>query len=214
MRTRNHTIDLSTRKGVTLILIFAAVTMPFLVILYDQNGDTIYYRVYDKCELSINLPVHTQMITVSVIDGPQLESWIVVPLRKPNLKYTFNESKRIDRGYTEDDIKVIPVNRLPGTTPACLLIDRALCLYDVNRMASMPQQVRAFVIKHEKKHAYYDDEIETDRAALYGYLNDGYNFSSACNSLTDFLSPNKFNTQRMIALYSEICKLHNLPAYE
>lgn len=211
----DHKIDLRGRGGITLILIFTSVFCPFLTVIYSDRGDMIYYRNYDREQLNINLPVHSDFITVSIIGNVKLDKTMIMPLVKPKLTYSFNESKRIHRGYSHHDIKVVAVDRLPGITPACHLTNCAITLFDKYRVANMPQQIRYFVVNcHEAGHTYYDDEQETDRFGVYKFVNDGYNFSSAMNSLTDFLSPNNFNAQRMISMYNEIAMLNHLPEYD
>lgn len=198
-------------KGATLLLNFAACVAPFLIIVFTQGKhDVLYYRVNNQQNLRVNLPVHTGVIELVLVDAPKLEHIMTLPLKKPTIPYKFNRELVKDRGYPISQIRRYKVQRLPGVTPACFFFYRGVMLEDAARMAAMPQQIRSFVRGHELGHYYYDDEQEADRFSVYNYINAGYNFSSALNSLTDFLTPNGINANRMLAVHGEICKMHNL----
>lgn len=204
-------VDLSNKNGVTLILHYENVVSPFAVFITDESGrQTFYYRIFDKTVLTLNLPVHSQRIYLRHMGNPILKSTMICPLKKPNLEYTFNKSKVIRRSYSLGNVSWQKVSGLPYGSPARFFFNTGLMQVDENRMSVLPQPVRQFVQCHELSHYYYEDEVEADRLALYSYLNQGYNFSTAFNSLFDYLTPSGINVKRICALFAEIQNLHKL----
>ncbi len=124
--------------------------------------------------------------------------------------------------------------QLPSDQPARFLPSTGLTQFSNSVFEKIPQPVVEFIKRHEKGHYYYgrplpnqelwkfftlpeqaqmqqtmlEDEEEADRYSLYSMINDGYNFSGALNSLTDFLSDNYLSKERMKKLYSIISQEH------
>jgi hypothetical protein len=204
-------VDLTGKNGVTLIVQYENVVSPFAVFITDETGrQTFYYRIFDKPQLTLNLPVHSQKIYLRHIGNPQLKSTMIAPLNKLNLKYTFNPSKVKKRSYSLAAVTWQKVSGLPYGSPARFFFNTGLMQVDENRMSILPQPVRQFIQCHELAHYYYEDEVEADRFALYQYLNQGYNFSTAFNSLFDYLTPSGINVTRILSLFAEIMKLHKI----
>ncbi len=225
------TIDLSGRKGASLIIRYECANAPFALYITDEmENEMFYYRMYDKPVLNLNLPVHSDRIKIHHYGAPKVETVITQPLQLPKLKYVFNEKLIVKRNYPFRAIGYRRVRGLPFGSPARFLYDQGIIENDIDVMAGYPQPTRAFVNIHETGHYFYgrpvpkkypesmrahymkqmeEDECEADRFALYHYLNQGYNFSTAFNSLADFLSPIGINGVRMAKMFQEIKKIHN-----
>lgn len=206
-------IDLSAynKKGVTIYLKLKDVRNTFLVEATDAaTGKEYYKRLYDKSRLEFNLPVHPEKICVKVYGGPKLDNYIIGDMKVYQLPYKFNNDKRVYRPYDLGDITFQKVNGLPYGSEGRFLYDFGLMQMDESKLAHYPQPAVQFIQLHELGHYFYDDEREADRFALYGFVNQGYNFSGAQNYITETLGTDShYNVYRILSIWDEINKMHS-----
>lgn len=245
-------LKLYKNKGVTVIVTFDKVTAPFLVVVNDVKSDkTLYYRTYDKSKLTFNLPKHSDTVKLVCNGTAKIKSVLFTPIKKFNLKYSFNKDIVVPRNYSLQEIKtvfypqIIDVIKGQPTvlkTPARFVPALKEKQVSIQQTEHLPEPVLEFILDHEEGHYFYgrpympdeviakfpitpieksrlsqfykkqiqQDELEADRYALYKFINKGYNFSGALNSLLDNLGNDHFSTQRIASLYSEIDKQHKL----
>lgn len=251
------TIDLQRykNKGVTLVVTFDQVTAPFLIVINDTDTKkTLYYRMYDKPKLTLNLPKHSSFVTL-VNDGTaKIKDVLISPIKKIQLKYNFNKDLVVPRNYSLNEVKTVYypqiidyVNGEPKVlnTPARFIPSLKEKQVSIEQMQHFAQPDEEFVLDHEEGHYFYgrpylpddvirllpistldkskmsnhfqkqiqEDELEADRYALYKFLNAGYSFSGAFNSLDKNLGDDHFSTQRVLninSLYKDISKQYKL----
>lgn len=228
-------IDLSGKKGVTIHVLFKNIQPLFFISVTDPSGKIFFYkRQFDKHKLQFNLPVHPEKVVLNVA-GADIEKYIVAPIKKLSFKYDHNRNLVQTRNY---DVSQIKRQTLPyflddqgklNNSPARFFPHYGVLQYNASIMPHLPQPVAAFVAMHENGHYYYgrplpkqihpsqkayyenqlkEDEQEADRFALYQFINQGYNFSGAFQSLADHLSESYISKERIAKLADEIKKMH------
>lgn len=234
-------IDLSKKNGVTIHLTFKNIVAPFLVAITDVSGQVIfYYRIFDKENLRLNLPKHPEKILLRVDAPVEISNFIVTDLNKQKIKYNFNKEILVKRPYPIESVQFRTVPYLLDNkgninrSPARFLPSIGMIEFNQSITRNLPQPVNAFIGMHELGHYYYgrpipiqfhksqrafyenqlkEDEQEADRFALYNFINEGYNFSGALQSLTDHLSSNYITKQRISTMGEEIKKMHKYIEY-
>lgn len=233
-------IDLSSYpKGVTIFFSFKNISCtPFCIIIKDSGSNEIFYnRCFDKKDLTVNLPVHSQYITV-LTTCAEINQYIVQPLRIRPIKYQFNEKIKLKRDYPIDKIHIQPVRGLPFGSEARFLYNEGIIQYDVEAMSKLAQPTRNFILRHELGHYYYgrpipepealqqmpdslrkhyhdislEDEKECDKFSMYSCHNDGYNFSNITSGLMDTLTSGgtnvgHYNVDRILNVHNEIKRI-------
>ncbi len=223
-----------SKRGVSLIIQFTNVYKPFAVIIHNDNGKVLYYRIFNKDRLELNLPVHGEEIMVEVLGDPKIKDILIADMVKPVVAYNFNTDRVQTRDYEIKDIEVIDSPIIENGSPARFFPYHGIMEINLMAMNQLPQPVDYFVRSHELGHYFYGapipapeilktlpviiqqyfndelikDEIEADRFALYQLVNEGYNFSGFLNSLVHYLGPSEMSAQRMIAMDNEINKIH------
>jgi hypothetical protein len=123
---------------------------------------------------------------------------------------------------------------MPTNQPARFMPSIGLKQLSAAILSKYPQPVRQFVIDHEEGHYYYgrnipspdvlqlmpqdmqreyqnqllEDEEAADDYALHKMINDGYNWSGAFTSLTDYLPDNYISNSRINKMFNTIQKYH------
>jgi len=167
----SKTIDLSNfKKGVTLDVDFgfANKVNPFLIFITDPGEEIMYYyRKVDRSKISINLPEHTDQVTIYSEKYP-VKTVLISPLRICKMKYCFNNGIVQQRPYSFNEIKeeLLPVIAAPKfyngqivgysyDQPARFLPSAGLIQYNAKVLSTFPQPTRMFIRGHEKGHYYY-----------------------------------------------------------
>ena len=224
-------IDLkSFPKGVTIYFKFKNIRNTFFILIKDENSSEVYYkRIYDKPQLTVNLPVHPEQICV-YYDGADLENYIVRNICIYKIPYEFNQKILIKRPYPIGDIRIEPTAGLPHGSEARFLYHHGIIQYDADKFALMPQPTRKYILTHELGHYWYgrsipeecpdnmrkhyydmslEDEKECDKFALYSCINEGYNFSNVTSGAMETLHTNgHYNLDRILAIHNEIKAMH------
>lgn len=233
-------IDLKGKKGVTIHVQFKNIQPLFFISVTDLSGKVFFYkRQFDKPKLRLNLPMHPDQVVMNVA-GAEIDKYVIQPLQKISFQYHHNKDLVQTRNY---DIGQIQRQTLPyflddkgqlNNSPARFFPNYGVLQYNGSIMPQLPQPVATFVGFHELGHYYYgrpipkviaqgaeefyhnqlkEDEQEADRFALYNFINEGYNFSGALQSLSDYLSESYISQARIGRLGDEIKKMHKYIDY-
>jgi hypothetical protein len=121
----------------------------------------------------------------------------------PGIKYPKKIAMpKQDRYFNKFNFHVV-VNKDLDNTPARIFYETGRCEVSP-KFLKMPFQFQKFILEHEKGHFYYSDEFSADVYALNSFMQQGYNFSQAYYALSNILTPNKMNLQRINTIYNNI----------
>ncbi len=141
--------------------------------------------------IRVGLPVHKSKIFISSSEPFTVQE--ISPLVVYDLPFHVPPETR--RNYSISDIQA-EAAKLPS--PGRMFTDRPLVQYDPDRLKNLPQQIAAYVLRHELAHYFFTNEELTDLFATYLYLRDGYNLSGAAYALTRVLHRTPENVKRML----------------
>ena len=114
------------------------------------------------------------------------------------------EIPEVRRSFGLKDLKVVVAEDLGGT-PAKIVVEGpeagTIYLCQKNLLNKYTQQVRVFIIIHETRHTFFNNEEKTDESAFYEYMRMGYNISGALFALTDVLRRSPATVKRMVNMY-------------
>lgn len=152
-------------EGLTMIVNYSNVKSPFLVVVTDNDtGNVLYYREYNKPQLTLNLPIHGEFVKLSNSGETKIKSVLLTKLKKPNYKYEFNKDLIVKRPYPIESVKV---ETLPAfvekrgneivelKTPARFLPSVGKIQYSQRQVQNIPQPLKVFLGYHELGHYYY-----------------------------------------------------------
>lgn len=190
-------IDLSQYNGVTILLkLKGGVPGHHYYISVKEPGKKLifYERIYNQDKVSINLPKHTKEVNLIVLGDTKIKNYILTKLRKANLP--FRIPLKTKRPFNIADLQIR--NNHNMRSPARFHVNEPLIEFNPKKMEKYNQGIRYYISLHELGHHYFDEEELADRWATIQFLNDGYNLSTANYALTQALSKNPINLNRMV----------------
>lgn len=169
---------------------------PYNLIAADKDAAIWYYRQLDadEKEAHVCLPYHPDEIYLFVDNGSSIVSSLIAPLRPPVIPQLF--TPEVKRPYTFDQVEILEDYTLQS--PASMLTDEPVILYNPALMKTYPKPVQEFIFKHEMGHQMFDDEQKADTWATIDFLNDGWCISSAMYALLRVLGNSDENVYRII----------------
>ena len=201
-------IDLKGKDGVTLIVLLEDVTPGglFFITVKDAYSPRIFYeRMYDKDKVTINLPKHSPCVTLAIIGDPKISSYLITDLQKIDIPFTSPPDTQ--RPFEIEDLRI--QDNYVMETPGRFHTRIPLLEFNPHMMANYSQPVNMFIRLHELGHYQFNDEEKADEWATTMFLNMGYNLSSANQALTQVLSKNPVNLDRMYSQYAYLNAINN-----
>jgi len=173
----------------------------------DQPGHVYYLRYVHLPESSANIrfpQTPTNLAIDFVTDNPfSISSTLKGPCEPRKFNVEYEMVPKVKRSFTVEQVKIVWVDNM-AQTPAKICVDgpdAGVMTLSRAAAACIPQQQWAFIVNHEFQHVNFDDEAETDQAAFYEFMKQGYCVSQAFFALVNILGRSPENVVRMISMF-------------
>jgi hypothetical protein len=171
--------------------------IPKRVIIHDDKNRIYYFRDLAKNQSEFE----TNILRAGKYFINLRAEVRAYPLKKYKLNYQLPEAEKY---FPHSHFKIVYNPTLVGTPARNFYKEGIIEVGD--KFKKLPFQIRLFILCHEVGHSFYHDEQKAD---LYGcklFLDMGYTKTMALHALTDVLTCNHANKQRILNIIKALKK--------